>query len=460
MTPSGFSKFAFSITILFAWVAIPVFAQRGGGSPGGGFHGGGGGSFHGGGGGGFHMSGGSRGGGFRSGPSSSSRMGAGYSRTMPGGSPRIGAGSSARLGGNVYRPYGGSLGGGQRPAFSSPTRAFADGQWHSFGATAAARGSMGFPSEPRSSAGAGWHVFGGNRPASEIRSTRSFSGQGRDVWENAPLARNAVPPSRALANIRGSFTNSLSGNSRVRPNASFLASSRFAAGSAFSNRTILDSSRRNGFGAFRNNPRPGFPLGFRGGFRNGCWNCGFRRGFGFGWWPSWGFGWPWFGYWDWGPSWIDPWWGWPGYGYYGYPAGYGAGYSYNDNSSYSTPPESYPSSDVSATPVDHSPSQSSSAGQIAVPVLLYMKDGAVYSARDYWVEDGKLHYVLTTGAENAVDLDQVDVQRTVNENAKSGVQVTLKPRRSLSEPSPETTPPTAPAPKLQNNLTSQPPIRS
>src|ERR1700690_4444483 len=53
-----FSKLALGTLIIFACSAIPAFAQRGGGS-----HGGGGGGFHGGGGGGFR--GGSGGGGFR-----------------------------------------------------------------------------------------------------------------------------------------------------------------------------------------------------------------------------------------------------------------------------------------------------------------------------------------------------------------------------------------------------------
>src|SRR5260370_38532970 len=51
MTPSRFWKFTFSAAILFAWTPIPACAQRGGGSPGGGFHGGGGGGVHGAGGG-------------------------------------------------------------------------------------------------------------------------------------------------------------------------------------------------------------------------------------------------------------------------------------------------------------------------------------------------------------------------------------------------------------------------
>ncbi len=67
-----------------------------------------------------------------------------------------------------------------------------------------------------------------------------------------------------------------------------------------------------------------------------------------------------------------------------------------------------------------------------MPVLLYMKDRSVFAASDYWVEQGKLHYVLSTGAEKMVDLDQVDVKRTISGNADLGTQVNLKPR---AEPS-------------------------
>jgi hypothetical protein len=417
MSRSIFSKFAISLVILFASTAIPAFAQRGGG----GVRGGGGGGFHGGGGGGFQMSGGSRGGGLRSGTSSPPRMGAGYSRSMPSVPSRFGTGSSIRPGGNVYRSYGSSTGGSQRPSFSSPNRTVADGQWHSFGGSAAARGPRRSSSGGRSSAGTGWQTFGGNRSAGGVRSTRSFSGQGHQIWENAPMARNAVPSSRTLSNVRGAL---------------------------------------NRFGPFRETPRFGSGFGFRGGSRRGCWHCGFGRGFGLGWWgPGWGFGWPWFGYWGWGPAWIDPIWGWPGYDYFGYQADNSNDYSYDD-SSYSTPPLSYPSSDAGAPPDDQSLTQYTDTGKIEMPVLLYMKDRSVFAASDYWVENGKLHYVLSTGAEKTVELDQVDIRRTMAENADLGTQVTLKPRPANSEPSPEPPSPTAPTAKPQNDLTSHPTTRS
>jgi hypothetical protein len=60
-------------------------------------------------------------------------------------------------------------------------------------------------------------------------------------------------------------------------------------------------------------------------------------------------------------------------------------------------------------------------------MVLYLKDGTVYALEDYWVADGKLHYVTNYGGENAIDLDTIDMQRTVDVNAKRGINVTLRP---------------------------------
>ena len=387
MSYSKFSKTIFGIAILFVCAAIPAFAQRGGGG-GGHAGGGGGGGFHGGGGGGggFHGGGGgsaprmSGGGSFRSGARSGpsfapapNRSGA-YSRPPSGMQPRSWAGPSTRSGGRVFSYYGRSPAGGQTPAPSSMARPATDGQWRSFGGA-------------RSSAGN--HI------------TRSFSGQGNQIWENTPLARNAGP-SRTLS----SFHRNLSG-----------------------------------FGVFRDTPRLGAPFMSRRGFGFGerCWRCGFGWGFGFGWWPGWGFswglGWPWFGYWNWGPAWIDPIWGWPGYDRYDYPASYAPNYPYYDSSSYSAPPEGYQGSDVVAAPIDEGyPPASSLDAKVDMATLLYMKDGSVYAANDYWVENGNLHYVLSSGAEKMVDLDEVDVERTIAENVSLGKQVTFKAHPAHAEP--------------------------
>ncbi len=43
--------------------------------------------------------------------------------------------------------------------------------------------------------------------------------------------------------------------------------------------------------------------------------------------------------------------------------------------------------------------------------------------RDYWVEDGRLHYVTSYGGEDSVLLEQIDFGRTVQLNAERGVEL-------------------------------------
>ena len=74
-----------------------------------------------------------------------------------------------------------------------------------------------------------------------------------------------------------------------------------------------------------------------------------------------------------------------------------------------------------------------------------MKDGSVFLMRDYWVANGKIHYV-NGGGENELPLDEVDIQKTVDVNAKRGITVTLK-----ASPDPTATP----AINGQPNSTSQ-----
>jgi hypothetical protein len=182
----------------------------------------------------------------------------------------------------------------------------------------------------------------------------------------------------------------------------------------------------------------GFAYPYRG-YGGGCWNCGF----GFGLWPGWGFGWPLFGSWglySYSPYtyWDDPWlWGGSAYSYYAYPPSYSI---YNDNTygspndgaSYSDPTSSYGVPDNNSNP-DQNVSGEQMNGEApletnsAPAVRLYRKDGAVYSARDYWLADGNLHFTVDNGVEFSFDINQLDVQRTVDENARSGVQVILKP---------------------------------
>lgn len=78
-------------------------------------------------------------------------------------------------------------------------------------------------------------------------------------------------------------------------------------------------------------------------------------------------------------------------------------------------------------------------------LLLYLSDGSVYGLTEYWVADGKLHYVTTYGGENAIDMSLVDVQHTVDVNAKRGVKFVLGPRAN-GQPD-GTNPPQTPNPQ-------------
>jgi len=44
------------------------------------------------------------------------------------------------------------------------------------------------------------------------------------------------------------------------------------------------------------------------------------------------------------------------------------------------------------------------------------------------LDGGRLHYILSDGAESSVSLDLLDLQRTVEENDKRGVPFTLRPK--------------------------------
>jgi alkyl sulfatase BDS1-like metallo-beta-lactamase superfamily hydrolase len=67
-----------------------------------------------------------------------------------------------------------------------------------------------------------------------------------------------------------------------------------------------------------------------------------------------------------------------------------------------------------------------------------------------------LHYVTSYGGENSIDANQLDLQRTVNENALRGVTFTLRPAPGANAPAdqhPPLMPPAntrpAPAPNPQ-----------
>lgn len=95
-----------------------------------------------------------------------------------------------------------------------------------------------------------------------------------------------------------------------------------------------------------------------------------------------------------------------------------------------------------APPSDAGQSSTEGTSQQQPYVILYLKDGSSYAVSDYWLSGGKLHYVTSYGGENVIDQSQLDLQRTVNENATRGVDFTLRPEPAGNGE----TAPSAPAP--------------
>ena len=116
--------------------------------------------------------------------------------------------------------------------------------------------------------------------------------------------------------------------------------------------------------------------------------------------------------------------------------------TYNNNSGYSADntanADQFAQSDLPYS--DQGASNSNAVtGNVAATtptVLIYLNDGTTYAASDYWLADGKLHYRVNYAGENSVDMNQVDLQRTVNENAKRGVRFSLKPNPDTSNATP------------------------
>jgi hypothetical protein len=155
----------------------------------------------------------------------------------------------------------------------------------------------------------------------------------------------------------------------------------------------------------------------------------------------------------WGGWWNPWWWGGPSYAWYN-PYWYGVPYAYpatpsTDYGPPYAPPADQPSDDDSlygpyyggvpsdndggATAggyVDNNPPTANVAESVPT-ILLYLKDGTMLVASDYWVVDGQLHYVVRYGSENTISMSQVDLRRTTDENAKRGVHFNLKSSPAL-----------------------------
>lgn len=158
----------------------------------------------------------------------------------------------------------------------------------------------------------------------------------------------------------------------------------------------------------------GFP------FRFGFFGFGLPLGFGFG--P------------DCIPLWAEPWaFGCDKFGYWDGLGGFGISEPSSENTA-EPPLEQEPEESIFIPPPESSSPEEIEAEKILF--VLYLKSGAVYAITNYWIEDGALHYLTSYGGENTIDMNDLDLQKTVDVNAKRGVDFTLKPRSEQDRPNP------------------------
>jgi hypothetical protein len=276
--------------------------------------------------------------------------------------------------------------------------------------------------------------------------------------QGSRINSSAFAGSRSAGRASGASAFRCSSFSHTGLNNSAFTGAHVGRNSSFGHGTRTGSTFGHPFGG------RGFGRGFDhdGGFRFhdrfgfGCFGCGF--GFGFG--PGFGWGWGWGGWWNpwwWDPFWwgqpavyYDPWWGWAPPQPVTVPGDYSLYYGDSNsvyNAPYDNPPTGYDRSDslsgsLSSEPLG-SPNTNPVTSNVAdstPTVLLYLKDGTMLAASDYWIAENKLHYLVNYGGENTVEVDQVDLQRTVDENGKRGVKFWLKPSPNSTTGLPATAP--------------------
>ncbi len=91
-------------------------------------------------------------------------------------------------------------------------------------------------------------------------------------------------------------------------------------------------------------------------------------------------------------------------------------------------PAGEPTGEAESQPAGE-PSASSQQGSRRL-TLLQLKNGSMYGLTDYWLEDGRLHYITSYGGENSVPIEEIDFDKTVQLNSESGVEFVLRPKPS------------------------------
>jgi hypothetical protein len=124
------------------------------------------------------------------------------------------------------------------------------------------------------------------------------------------------------------------------------------------------------------------------------------------------------------------------FGYWnGYGAGFGLGYDEDYDTSGEGQPEDEQEMDQSSqepNPSGYEPaserSENEGQEQAAQPLtVVFLKSGTSFAVTDYWLAGDKLHYVTSYGGENAIGMDDLDLQKTVDANAGRGIAFVLKP---------------------------------
>ena len=197
-----------------------------------------------------------------------------------------------------------------------------------------------------------------------------------------------------------------------------------------------------GFGGFRGGGVTGyggFNRGAYGGFGRG-YGYGYRYGYRGGYWPYGGWGWGWgYPYYGWGAGLSY----WPYYNDWDYPYDSGYGY-YPDAYAYNPTPNVtvvYPQTAVADPPATYAqPARSvirsydqygqethaTASGVAASPIyLIAVKDGAIYAASSYSVEDGTLHYVNLQRQEKTLPISSIDRTLTNQLNRERRVNLNL-----------------------------------
>ncbi|HEV7968089.1 MAG TPA: hypothetical protein VGP19_10980 [Candidatus Acidoferrales bacterium] len=67
--------------------------------------------------------------------------------------------------------------------------------------------------------------------------------------------------------------------------------------------------------------------------------------------------------------------------------------------------------------------------------LIALKSEAIYAVTDYWLDNGRLNYALSSGTDQSVDLAEIDWGKTLGLNAERGVTVTLRSGRYADQQS-------------------------